>query len=359
MKIVFVVPYPPTFSPSQRFRFEQYFSLLKARTYFFETHSFWDTMTWAILYKKGNFITKSIGFIKGFSKRFLLLFNLSHVDFIFIHREAAPIGPPIFEWIIARVLKKKIIYDFDDAIWLPNTSGENSLVAHLKWHQKVRAICRWSYAVSCGNKYLCEYARQFNMRVFLNPTTIDTEHLHNPKLYYSKIKSTKIIMGWTGTHSTLKYIDSLLPVFKTLEEKFPNQIEFVVVADKEPLFTLSCLRFVRWNKQTEIQDLLQFDIGLMPLTDDVWSQGKCGFKALQYLALQIPAVVSPVGVNNPIVENGVSGFVCAEEQAWIEALTLLIENEALRKKMGEAGRKKVIENYSVLSNSENFLSLFL
>lgn len=121
---------------------------------------------------------------------------------------------------------------------------------------------------------------------------------------------------------------------------------------------LKNLVFKPWKKETEIEDLALFDIGIMPLPDDTWAKGKCGFKALQYLAMEIPAVVSPVGVNSKIIEHGGNGFCCTTEEEWFEVLEILILNEAGRKIMGERGRRKVIEHYSVLSNSATFLSLF-
>jgi glycosyltransferase involved in cell wall biosynthesis len=100
------------------------------------------------------------------------------------------------------------------------------------------------------------------------------------------------------------------------------------------------------------------DIGIMPLPDDEWAKGKCGFKALQYMSLEIPAVVSPVGVNSEIVENGVQGFWCLSESEWFTRLEQLILNPEERKQMGRLGRQKVIQRYSVRSNTATFLSLF-
>ncbi len=356
--IIFICPYPTEQAPSQRFRFEQYFPLLNHQSFDFEIYSFWSLSSWKLLYKKGNAVNKFFFLLAGFVKRFALLFYIQKADFVFVHREATPVGPPWFEWIVAKVFRKKIIYDFDDAIWLPNTSEENSSVSRLKWHSKVSSICRWSYAVSCGNQYLCDFAKLYNNRVFLNPTTIDTNKLHNTEVSIQKIKSAKLTIGWTGTHSTLKYIDVLLPVIQSLEKKFPNQIRFVVIADKNPSFSVSSFWFIPWSKETEIQDLLQFDIGIMPLADDVWAKGKCGFKALQYMALGIPAIASPVGVNSQIIDDGVNGFLCNSTDEWESKIIQLIHDASLRKRMGEDGRKSVVEHYSVISNSSNFLSLF-
>lgn len=358
MKILFLFPYPLEESPSQRFRFEQYWEILAKQNFKVKKLPFWSHRSWAILYKPNHHASKFLGVLLGTLRRLGVLFYASPYDFIFIHRETLPIGPPIIEWILAKILRKKIIYDFDDAIWLPNTTNENHLVAKLKWPSKVRSICTWSYKVSCGNEYLGTFARQFNKSVVVNPTTIDTRALHNPDLYQFKSSSEIITIGWTGSHSTLPYLKKIEPVLISLEKKYPGRIRFVVIADQKPQLATDNLTFVQWTKKTEIQDLLTIDIGVMPLPEDEWSRGKCGLKALQFMALRIPTIASPVGVNNSIIEHGINGFFCESPESWEEHLEKLIENPGLRLQLGEAGRQKVIQHYSEASNQENFLSLF-
>ena len=356
-KILFLFPYPLGESPSQRFRFEQYLGILQTRASV-ETQSFWDLATWKVLYKPGFGFLKWMGLVKGFARRAVMISRAPRYDFIFIHRECTPVGPPVFEWLLAKVLGKKIVYDFDDAIWLPNTSDENKIATALKWHGKVGAICAWSYRISCGNDYLASYARQFNKNVVVNPTTIDTENLHNPARYPSPATSERTVIGWTGTHSTLKYLDPLVPVLQRLEKKYPDRIEFLIIANKAPQFALQHLTFLPWNKAREIEDLMRMEIGIMPLTDDIWAKGKCGFKALQYMALGIPTITSPVGVNPAIVDSAV-GYLATTPEEWEAALEKLLNAPSLRRQMGEHGRKKIIASYSVVSNTATFLSLFV
>ena len=358
MKVLFLFPYPLGESPSQRFRFEQYFESIRKAGITAQTQAFWDIETWQVLYKPGHTAAKFLGFLKGYLRRFKALVLSLKADRVFIHRECTPLGPPLFEWFLANILHKKIIYDFDDSIWLPNTSDENKIASALKWHGKVSAICRWSYRVSCGNDYLAAFARQFNENVVVNPTTIDTEHLHNPALYAPHTPGERMVIGWTGTHSTLKYLDPLVPVLQRLEKKYPDRVAFLVIANKTPVLPLQHLKFVPWKKETEIQDLLRMDIGVMPLADDIWAKGKCGFKALQYMALAIPTVASPVGVNTSIVDKEV-GYLANAPEEWEAALEKLLEAPRLRQQMGEQGRKKVIDRYSVTSNTSSFLSLFI
>jgi glycosyltransferase involved in cell wall biosynthesis len=209
--------------------------------------------------------------------------------------------------------------------------------------------------VSCGNHYLASYALQFNDAVFFNPTTIDTAY-HMPENPNPKSNGT-VTIGWTGSYSTLKYMKLIEPVLQQIEREFEHT-RFVVIADEKPTLDLQRLSFVPWSLKSEIRDLQAFDIGVMPLPDDAWAPGKCGFKILQYLALEIPAVASPVGVNADIVQDGVTGFLCASPESWYAGLKKLIENENLRRSFGSRGREFVVTNYSVLSNTSNFLCLF-
>ncbi len=353
MKILFLVPYPIGEAPSQRFRFEQYFGMMRDQGIAFDVSPFLDNESWNVLYAKGKLAAKFFGILRGFFRRIKDVLLSRDYDYVFIHREAAPLGPPVFEWLIAKLFSKKIIYDFDDAIWLPNVSESNQLFSKIKWYHKVSSICRWSHLISCGNDFLKDYALQFNNKVVVNPTIVNTEN------HYNKIKEHKrgkTIIGWTGTHSTIQYLNDLLPVLKKLEEE--NDVEIRIISNAPPNLPLKSLKYIPWKKSSEIEDLLSFDIGIMPLPDDEWAKGKCGFKLIQYLSLGIPAVSSPVGVNGKIIDDGVSGFLCNTHDEWLKALQDLISDPEKRKRFGEKGRQRIISHFSAIANSPLFLRTF-
>jgi glycosyltransferase involved in cell wall biosynthesis len=356
LKILFLVPYPENESPSQRFRFEQYLSLLGKENIQYKVQAFANSKNWKIFYSRGKVFKKIAFILQGLFKRTAILLEVPQYDFIFIHREVAPIGPPLFEWIIGVMLKKKIVYDFDDAIWLTERPDESLFKQSVKWRIKVKSICRWSARISCGNLYLCDYAYRYNHNIFLNPTTVDTDKVHNPALHPRK-KSKEIIIGWTGSHSTLPYLDLIKDVLREVEATYP-QVRIMVIADREPALGLRNMIFRPWSRENEISDLAEIDIGIMPLPDDKWAQGKCGFKALQYMAMEIPAVASPVGVNTSIIDHNVNGYLASSREEWLQCIGLLIADEGRRIAMGKLGREKVLQNYSVRSNASNFLSLF-
>jgi glycosyltransferase involved in cell wall biosynthesis len=352
--ILFIVPYPEHKAPSQRFRVELLEPYLQQADVHYHVAPFMDINTWNKLYKQGSILQKAWGIFKGYLKRIKTIFlDVPRYEYIFIHREAAPLGPPVFEWIIAKLWRKKIIYDFDDAIWIANTSAANKLAAWFKCFWKVQYICKWSYKISAGNDFLCNYAKQYNSNVSLMPTCVDIEKQHKGTKTHT---NNKPIVGWTGSHSTLPYINTIIDVIKELQ----NEIDFtfLIIANKKPNLTLKDWQYIEWNEGTEIDDLLKMDIGIMPLEADAWSEGKCGFKIIQYLSLGIPAIASPVGVNKIILEEGINGFLCTSPAEWRTRIKMLLENCDLRKQFGKLGQQKITTNYSIQSQSSTFFNLF-
>lgn len=351
-----MLPYPPGRAPSQRFRVEQFFPLLQQHHIPYSVSTFLNDATWRLLYKKGYIFQKAAGIVAGFLRRCkVVLLQSRKYDYIFIHREAAPLGPPVFEWWLAKILKKKIIYDFDDAIWIPNTSEQNGVISKLKFFNKVNSICGWAYIVTAGNPYLCDFANRSGARkTVLLPTVVDTHARYNKQKQHST--SDNLVIGWTGSHSTLKYLDMILPAIRKLQEKY--NFTFLVIADKDPRLNVLNYEFIPWKENTEIDDLLKMDIGIMPLVNDAWSEGKCGFKLIQYMALGIPPVASAVGVNKTIINHAENGFLCSTEAEWESYLIKLLEDAPLRKNMGVQAIEKIQHDYSVASQQSKFLQLF-
>ncbi len=348
-----IVQYPENVSPCQRFRFELYKDLLAKNGYSVTTKPFLDKKGYEVVHQYGFFFKKIMALLKGFIGRFLLIFHMGKYNFILLQREFAPVGPPIFEWLFMKLFHKKLIYDFDDAIWIPSVSEQNSLAGNFKNAQKVKDICKWAYKISGGNEYLCNYARQYNNNVVYNPTCLDTENRYNVLANHDV---EKITIVWTGSFSTLKYLNIVENVLKQLQEKYDFNIK--IICNQKPSLNLKNVQYVEWTEANEVSELAACQIGLMPLTHDEWSEGKCGFKLIQYLSLGIPAVSSSVGVNKKIIEQGVNGYFADVDQDWYNCIEKLMLDIDIRKKMGLAGRQKIIDLYSLQSNKNNFLSLF-
>lgn len=351
--IYFVVPSPAGIYPSQRFRFEHYLPWLRQQGYKIYISPFFSFNGRRILYSPRGTFKKAVVIAAGLGRRVVDIFRMLPYRFVFIHREAAPAGPPVFEWIVAKILRKKIIYDFDDAIWVPVMSDYNKSFMFLRFFGKVASVCKWSYKVSAGNEFLRNYAAKYNRRSEVIATVVDTDMVHNMRQNHETEKPS---VGWTGSFSTLPYLDLVLPALLELQEEL--NFSFYVIADRDPQLPLKNYKFIKWQKDTEVSDLLNFHIGLMPLTDDEITRGKCGFKAIQYMSLGIPALVSPVGVNTEIVDHGVNGYICNSTEEWKDKISGLLKNKMLREEMGKAARMKMINNYSVAATQDQFLRLF-
>lgn len=354
-KILFILPYPAGRAPSQRFRVEQFLPLLDEAGIEYKLAPFMNESTWNVLYKGGSVLQKASGIVKGYLKRWKhILVDIHRYNTIFIHREAAPLGPPVFEWIVAKLWRKKTIYDFDDAIWIPNTSAENKIAGTLKAFWKVGCICKWSAIVTAGNHFLADFAKQSGAkRIEYLPTVVDTDLRYIPKPY-SENNNIPVI-GWTGSHSTLKYLDEIIPILQELENEI--DFKFLVIADKNPRLPLKNFEFIKWREATEIEDLQKIDIGIMPLTADKWSEGKCGFKLIQYMALGLPSVASPVGVNVDIIQDGINGFLCENKFDWKNKLLLLLQDGQLRHRFAGAGITTIRDQYSISSQKQVFLKI--
>lgn len=337
----FLLIYPLQTAPSQRFRFEQFFPLLRKHGISYTTNSFYDDKTFSILYKKNNRFVLALRLLSCFLRRCRHMFFLRRYQYIFIQRGAAPFGPPLFEWIIRFIYRKPIIYDFDDAIWMSPQANESKLSKWVKAYYKVKKICSWSHLVIAGNQHLSDYAKQFCKHVFIIPTVVDTEKF----MPDDTVIKMPVTIGWTGSHTTLPYLQSLEPVLSRLQKKY--NISLKVIANKPPSFKDVNFEFVEWSEENEVNELRKIDIGIMPLPLDEWTKGKCGFKAIQYMALEKAAVVSAVGVNNEIIDHGKNGFVCSNDGDWEKELSYLIEHSEKLPEIGKRARDRITKDFSL------------
>jgi len=351
--IHFWVPYPIGVAPSQRFRVELFLPKLKTEEYSFKLLTFLDKNAWDILYKPGNRLLKALGTVKGFFRRIDHLFQSVKADYIFIHREATPLGPPFFEWLLTKGLRKKIIYEYDDAIWIPGGEEISFRKKWLKATWKIKYIIKWSYKVAAGNKFLCDYARQYSSSVFLIPTVVDTMHGHFKQR--DQKQGNKIVVGWTGTHTTLHNLEVIEGVIPELKKEI--DFDFYVISNKQPQWSFDFI-YKQWELETEQEDLLKMHIGIMPAKQGPWFEGKCGFKLIQYHACGIPAVASPIEVNKLITLHDKTGFIATNKDEWKKYLKRLISDASMRSEMGKAGREHIEKNYSLDKLFPAFVSLF-
>jgi glycosyltransferase involved in cell wall biosynthesis len=253
-------------------------------------------------------------------------------------------------WVLRR-FARRLVYDFDDAVMY---SAEGTLRCASR--RRFEAMCQSADLVVPGNGYLQKLADDAGARTLLIPTCIDTDAYH-PRLRPRKGSSHRVIVGWTGSRSTNRYLDDLFPALARLA----GRIELRILSDTESGFDYDRLgdvphRFTPWSREVEIPFVAGFDVGLMPLTDDPWTRGKCGFKALQYMGLGVAAVCSPVGVNREIVADGLNGLLAETPDEWHAALTRLIDDPPARERLAAAGRRTVEERYSLAAQGPRLVA---
>lgn len=353
-RVLILVAHRKGRSPSQRYRFEQYLPFLEQNGYTFTWSPLLNETDDALFYSTGNFLRKVIIMLKGISIRFKDLRRIKDFDIVFIQREASFFGTSYFERK-ARSLGEKVIFDFDDAIWMADTSPGNKKWEWIKKPEKFKDNISSASVVIAGNSYLADEAKKFNSNVVIIPTTVDTQkHVSIPELR----NKPYVTIGWSGSISTIKHFEQILPVLKQLKKKYAAALQLKLVGDPNYQCKELELQGIKWTDETEVELLNSFDIGIMPLPDDKWAKGKCGLKALTYMACGVATVASKVGVNTQIIEHGVNGFLVQTDNEWMEVLERLINDATLRKSIGDKGRTRVIEAYSVEANRQKYLEVF-
>jgi glycosyltransferase involved in cell wall biosynthesis len=332
------VPYPLDTAPSQRFRIEQWREWLRTDGIRVDIVPFADPRLMTLLYRSGRPMTKAIAVALAFARRLAMVRSIHNYDAVAVHRSACLVGPAVLERLLAR--RQRLIFDFDDAIFVTHTTSANRAFGWLKFAGKTAAVCRASAHIVAGNDYLGAYARRYNARVTVIPSSVDTDR-YRPRLTE---KTSVLVVGWMGTSTSQTYLESFVPVLREFSAR--TSVEIRVISDRSP--SLPGVPFVwrEWCAATELEELRAFDIGIMPMPDDRWAHGKCAMKALLYMSVGVPVICSSVGVNRDIIRHGENGFLAASPEEWRAALDALLSDPALRRRVGQAGRATVESTYS-------------
>ncbi len=248
--------------------------------------------------------------------------------------------PAFAEWLLDK-LGIAYVVDYDDALFHRYDRHRWWLIRLILGH-KIDSVMRHARLVIAGNEYLAERARTVGAKcVEIVPTVVDLTR-------YTVVQSGNdypLVVGWIGSPSTSHYLAVIAPVIESLSKEF--DVRFVAVGASEKSVSDLPMEAKPWSEETEVQSIQEFDIGIMPLIDDPWERGKCGYKLIQYMACGIPVVASPVGVNREIVEHGTNGYLAQDLHEWEQALRRLLNNQNLRRRMGAKGRECVEVWYSL------------
>ncbi len=352
IRLLVLVQKPLGLSPGQRFRLEQWSPYL-ARAHgidlVFDVYE--SPRLTQILYKPGHLLEKTKLCLQDTWQRRTVLQTSRVFDGVVVYREISILGPALYERLLAQA-GVPLIYDFDDAIW--SRKGyvtNNGLFAWLKFPKKTASICRLAKSVTVGNHYLADYAKQYATDVTVVPTTIELDaYPVQPPLPFEE----PFTVVWSGSHTTLAHLRILCEALENLAQR--RRVRLRIISDQFPDWKIHGVETeqVPWKSETEAHDLGQAHVGVMPLPDNPFSGGKCGLKALQYMAVARPAIVSPVGVNVDIIHPWENGVLASSHAEWVEALDRLAGDPALRARLGEVGRRTVEQDYTAQEGAMRF-----
>ena len=265
------------------------------------------------------------------------VYRANKSDIVWLQRDLIS-GMPTLEYFI----KKPIVFDIDDAIWLSKPFGKFT----------IEQICKRSSLIFAGNEFIRNYLSRYNTNIVIVPTAIDTDRF-KPS-FYTRDATDEFVIGWTGTSINLIYLTQIEKPLTAFLEKWPNTYIHILCDDIPKFKHLPShkLKFTKWSVNNECEVIKNWDVGIMPLPGDEFSKGKCSFKMLQYMASEIPVIVSNVGMNVHILQKSLVGIGIDDDSQWVDALEHLYFNKNTSSEMGVNGRKVVLSEYSALKISK-------
>jgi glycosyltransferase involved in cell wall biosynthesis len=271
--------------------------------------------------------------------RFADLRHQTKYDAAMLHCELFPLMPG---WLERALIRLPYIYDFDDAFYLKYRRGRLGIAKPMLGN-KFDTVMAGAAALTAGNQVLGQYARQHNANTHYLPTVVDTER-YVPEATNGNDMFT---VGWIGSPSTAPFLAELVVPLSVIGKEGP--VRLVVIGGKAPQIPGVTVVEIDWQEQTEVELINSFDVGVMPLPDDDWARGKCAFKLIQYMACAVPVIASRVGANAEVV-NGECGLLAATPNEWVEGLRMLRDQPGKRTSMGQTGRERVVQHYSLHRN---------
>ena len=347
-RLLVICPHPENVAPGQRLKYEQYFGHWRANGYEVVVSPFMTRRFQSIVYERGRIVEKALWVAWGYLRRLRDLVRLPFYDGAYIFLWVTPFGLPLFEWLFS-IAARRFVYDIDDMVFLGHSSDANRFVQVLKGRRKMIFLMKKADHVIVCTPHLEAIVRRHNPNTTDISSTIDTDR-YVPVNPYSN--DHRLTLGWSGSHSTAKYLHLLDDVLRELS----GVIDFRLKVIGDPGFSIAGVEVdaQEWCESTEIRDLQEIDIGLYPLPDEEWVLGKSGLKALQYMALGIPTVATKIGANGRIIEDGANGFLVSTPDEWKARLLELAADPELRRRIGDSATCTVSDRFSVQANRSKY-----
>ncbi|MCO6509865.1 MAG: glycosyltransferase family 4 protein [Aridibacter famidurans] len=300
------------------------------------------------LYQNGSSLKKAAYAVQATLRRISGLARAGNYDVLFVQREAMFFGPAVFEWAYRSIGDLPLVLDLDDATYVSYTSPRfGKIGSALKFFGKTNKLISAAEVVVCGNRFIAEHVRSKGTKPVVIPTVVDTERFRP-----STLENEVPVIGWIGTHSTYPSLESLLPVIEKLGSK--HRFRFLVVGAGRSEVTVPGIEVesLDWKLSREIGDFQRLDIGLYPIKTSSsanieWIKGKSGFKAIQYMAVGVPFVMSPVGVCGELGVDGETHFNATSDEDWYNSIDKLLSDPSLRRRMGKNARNYATEHFTL------------
>lgn len=336
----------PIEGAATRWRLAQMVGPLRDRGIALTVRPFLSSRTFATLYRRAALPRTVAGVLAGSVSRLVDLPRTRHADVLLVQREAMLFGPPVIEWLGMRLGGCPMVLDLDDATWVPYTSPTyGKLATWLKWPGKTDRLIQWATVVTCGNDSIASAVSARGAAARVVPTVVDTSRF-TPRVDHGPADRLPVL-GWIGSHSTYAYLRALFPVLQEVARTDPFRLKIVGSGDEGRRVPGLDIELLPWRLDRELEDFRSIDIGLYPITEDAWSVGKSGFKSIQYMAVGVPFVASPVGAAGALGEPGVTHLCARTDDEWRDALRTLLADTALRVRMGAAGRQHALHHYTL------------
>lgn len=359
LKVLGLASYPVE-AAGTRYRLMQYIEPLAERDIDLTVRPFLDSPTFARLYDRAALSSNIASLAVASARRLLDVIDAANFDVLLVQREAMLFGPPVVEWWMTQHKARPLVLDLDDATYLPYTSPiYGKLSSRLKCFGKTDKLIRWARIVVCGNPVIAEYVNRKGVPTIIIPTVVDTNKFR-PTI--NRKPDAAIVLGWIGTHTTFPFLEKLFPVLQRLARKFSFELKIVGAGTDEIKLPGVCVKNLRWELAREIKDFQSIDVGLYPIITErerEFAVAKSGFKAIQYMSVGVPYVVSPVGVCAEIGVAGSTHFCAATFDEWYDSLEKLLVDAALRQSMGNAGRLHALQHYTVPQQADKLANALL
>ncbi len=357
LRLLVVCPYPAGVAPGQRLKFEQYYGDWRANGFDVDVAAFMDLSLWRILFERGHLAGKLMGVAKGYVRRVRDLLRVRRYDVVYCHMYVTPLGTTFAERIL-RLLARRLVYDIEDNVMSHvNRVGRdhpNPLLRFLRGSAKYRYLIRVADHVVTSSPALSDRCAELNRNRAATyvSSSIDADRFQPASRYDN---DHLVTIGWTGTFSTRPYLDLVRQVLQKLAKV--RRFRLRVIGNFDYELPGVDLEVIRWSAEREVEDLSAIDIGIYPLPNDEWVSGKSGLKAIQYMMMGLPCVATGVGTTPLIIEDGQNGLLARADDEWLEALARLIDDPALRRRLGDKARKDAVARYSTAVVAAKYRSI--